>query len=51
MVNDVLRSFFAVGADAPFCGRHLEAQRTTAIAYPVGSWFTPCRPSDTLCEM
>ena len=64
MVSDVLRSHFGVGADAPLCGRRLEAPRHgsggggggdgggggPAAVYPVGSWFTPCRPSDDACE-
>jgi hypothetical protein len=51
MVNDVFRSFFQVGRDAPFCGAVLEARGVRAVAYPAGSWFTPCRPAEAACEM
>lgn len=52
LVNDVYRSFFGVPRDGRFCGAVLAAPGVrAAAAYPVGSWFTPCRPNDADCEL
>jgi hypothetical protein len=52
MVGDVLRRFLGLQGDgARFCGAPLEAHGVRVAAYPVGSWFTPCGPTDVACDM
>lgn len=51
MLGDVLRSFLGLTDGGSFCGRELEARGVRVAAYPLGSWFTPCGPTDAACAM